>query len=313
MKKIINIFIFIALSQISFGQQKEVLLIGTMHKVPKIVRHSYKPLLKRAVKYQPEAIYVETPHPNDSISWEYLKDGWSNSYKEFYSLSDSLQKHYNFDQYRFQQLLKKDFNALTPKNLQSIITSFAYLRDYANYDFYSYIQQYGIKGSSKPTRHEDGDLTAKLALQLNIKKLQSMDDQQTNKEYHQAWQNCAKDGGENGDNEINRKLNKKHYNKAIVPALFGRLGFYVNKRKSLKRLDQLASFSYVKNQTESCLEGLNFWNRRNHNMAQNIGSQIVENSATRSVVIVGAAHIYRIEKELKANFPEITVLLLNDL
>ncbi|WBL25847.1 DUF5694 domain-containing protein [Zunongwangia sp. HGR-M22] len=313
MKKLITIFIFIALSQISFGQQKEVLLIGTMHNVPKIVKHSYRPLLKKVAKYQPEAIYVETPRPNDSISWEYLKDGWSNSYKEFYALSDSLQNNYNFDQSRFQKLLNKNFNALTQKDLKELIKSFGYLRDYANYDFYSYIQQYGISGSSKPTRHEDGDLTAKLALQLNIKKLQSMDDQQTNKEYHQAWQNCAEDGRENGDNKINQKLNKKHYNKAIIPALFGRLGFYVNKRKSLKRLDQLASFSYVKNQTESCLEGLNFWNRRNHRMAQNIGSQVMGNSAKKSVVIVGAAHIYRIEKELKANFPEINVLLLNEL
>ncbi|MGO4913811.1 hypothetical protein [Leeuwenhoekiella sp. W20_SRS_FM14] len=96
------------------------------------------------------------------------------------------------------------------------------------------MKKYGVDGSKKPTRHEDGDLTAKLALELNIKRLKSMEDQQTNKEYHSAWQGCAKDGRENGDNAINKKMNKKDYNSAIIPALFRGLGMHVNKRKSLQ-------------------------------------------------------------------------------
>ncbi|MFT3826901.1 MAG: hypothetical protein QM731_23455 [Chitinophagaceae bacterium] len=34
--------------------KKEILLLGTMHAVPAIVKHSYKPLLKAARKYRPE-------------------------------------------------------------------------------------------------------------------------------------------------------------------------------------------------------------------------------------------------------------------
>ena len=86
--KILAVFISVFLASIitlkAQEQQKEVLIIGTMHTVPKIVQHSYKPMLKRALKYKPEAIYVESPKGNDSISWEYLKDGWSENYKAFY-------------------------------------------------------------------------------------------------------------------------------------------------------------------------------------------------------------------------------------
>ena len=69
-------------------QPQEVLIIGTMHTVPKIVKKSYKPMLKFAKKYNPEAIFVESPMPNDTISWNYLKSGWSKKYQEFLNLKE---------------------------------------------------------------------------------------------------------------------------------------------------------------------------------------------------------------------------------
>jgi len=47
---------------------KELLIIGTMHEVPSIVSRSYRPLLKYAKKYQPEAIYTEDIRSNDTLS-----------------------------------------------------------------------------------------------------------------------------------------------------------------------------------------------------------------------------------------------------
>lgn len=35
------------------NKQQEVLIVGTMHTVPKVVKNSYKPMLKFAKKYQP--------------------------------------------------------------------------------------------------------------------------------------------------------------------------------------------------------------------------------------------------------------------
>ncbi|WP_339696274.1 DUF5694 domain-containing protein [uncultured Marixanthomonas sp.] len=315
MKKLIIFLITVILATNLFSQiqnKKEVFIIGTMHEVPKVVKNSYKPLLKLAIKYNPEAIYVESPQPNDSISWEYLKNGWSKHYKKFYYLSDSLKNSFNFDQHTLDSLLRKDFENLTEDNLKLITNSFAYLRDDANYQFYKYIQKHGIKGSKKPTRAEDGDLTAKLALKLNIKQLNSMDDQQTNKQYHEAWQACAKKGQTNGDNKINRELNKKDYNRAILPALLGGLGKHVNKRKSLLRLHKLSSFTYVENETKSCTLGEKYWNERNSRMAKNIATQVLNKDYTKNIVIVGAAHVIGLERELKKNYPDISIKLVDE-
>ncbi len=312
MQNLMLAFFVVLFTQFLLGQEKEVLLIGTMHTVPKIVKNSYKPLLKKALKYKPEAIYVESPRAKDSISWEYLKNGWSKSYKEFYFLSDSLRHNFFFHKGKLNTLLQNDFENLSAKQLDTIIYSFAYLRNHANYRFYRYIKKYGVKGAKKPTRHEDGDLTAKLALQLNIKRLKSMDDQQTNEEYHLAWKKCARDGSKNGDNKKNQKLNKKHDNRAIIPALFGRLAKYVNKRKSLERLHKLAAFTYVKNKTKNCSLATEYWNQRNRRMAKNIGNQIEKSNAHKNIVIVGAAHIIGLEKALKQHFPHIKVKLLTD-
>lgn len=76
MKTLITLIIVFILSISNLSSQEnqqEILIVGTMHTVPKIVKNSYKPMLRFAKKYKPEAIYVESPMANDSISWEYLK------------------------------------------------------------------------------------------------------------------------------------------------------------------------------------------------------------------------------------------------
>ena len=292
--------------------QQEIYIIGTMHTVPKIVKHSYKPLLKNAIQYHPDAIYVESPRGNDSLSWDYLKNGWSKGYQEFYHLSDSIQKSFTPDMNKFNTVLKKDFNQMTDKDLDYLISTFAYNRDNANHEFYSYIKTHGIEGSKKPTRHEDGDLTFKLALKQGIKLLSSMDDQRTNKEYHDAWSQCSKEGQANGNNAINQKLNKKSYNSSVIPAIFRGLGKQTNKRKSLQRLHKMSSFTYAEVKTEGCIRGERYWNERNQRMAKNIAKQVIESGLEKNIVIVGAAHVIGLEQELKAKYPNLKVVLMRD-
>ncbi len=294
------------------SKQKEVLIIGTMHTVPKIVKHSYKPMLKYAKKYNPQAIYVESPMPNDSISWNYLKNGWSKNYSTFYKLSDSLQRSFSFDNIKFNITLSKPFENLSIADLNYLITCFAYLRNEPNHAFYKYIKSHGIEGQKKPTRHVDGDLSMPLALALNIKTLTPMDDQQTNDKYHLAWKKCAMEGRNNGNNKINSIMNKRDYNNSILPAIFRRLGRHVNKRKKLKRLDKLSAFSYVAIKTEGCTDGERYWNERNARMAKNIATQVSMNDHKRNIVIVGASHVIGLEKELRQNYPDLKVILMND-
>ncbi|REE25828.1 hypothetical protein DFQ09_102419 [Winogradskyella pacifica] len=309
-------FIIILFSSTSIGNaqeaKKEILIVGTMHTVPNIIKNSYKPMLRRAKKYNPTAIYVESPRGNDTLSWEYLKEGWSKNYKAFYYLSDSIQTVFTPNPEKYNSILDKSFSSMTTDDLDFMITTFAYNRDNANHEFYTYIKKHGIEGSKKPTQHEDGDLTFKLALHQNTKLLMSMDDQRTNKEYHNAWSKCSKEGQSNGNNAINNKLNKKAYNSAILPALFRGLGKHTNKLKSLEQLHKSSSFTYVAVKTEGCTEGERYWNERNMRMAKNIGEQVMTSDSDRNIVIVGASHVIGLKKELQANYPELKIVLAGD-
>lgn len=294
------------------NKQQEIIIVGTMHTVPKIVKNSYKPMLKFAKKYNPEAIYVESPMANDTISWEYLKSGWSKGYQKFYKLSDSLQKNFNYNDAKFNSAINKDFKNMNEEDLNYLIKSFIYKRDNGNYELYSYIKKHGINGAKKPTRHEDGDLTYKLALFMKHKRVINIDDQQTNKEYHAAWSKCSKEGIGNGNNAANSKLYKKNYNSAMFPAIFRGLGKHTNKRKSLQQLHDMASFSYVVEDTEGCKEGRKYFDERNMRIAKNISDEVIKSKKNRNIVIIGAAHVIGLEKEFKENHPNFKVILMKD-
>lgn len=295
---------------IAQNTSQEILIVGTMHTVPKIVKRSYKPMLKFAEKYNPDAIYVESPMANDTLSWEYLKKGWSKGYQKFYRLSDSLQTSFNFNKNKFDMLSNKDFKNLTTKEIDYLITASAYKRDNGNYGLYAYLKKHGTSGAKKPTRHEDGDLTYKLALSKNLR-VRNMDDQQTNGFYHKAWSKCSKEGVSNGNNAIASKINKKQYNSAIFPAIFRRLGKHTNKRKNLEILHKMSSFSYVIKDTEGCKEGRKYWNERNMRMAKNIATQVLASGKQKNIVLVGASHVIGLEKELKTKYPNLKIVLIN--
>lgn len=305
------LLIFLLSVSITTAQTKkqEIVLLGTMHSVPKIVKKSYQPMFKRAKRYQPQAIYVESPMAHDSLSWNYLKTGWSKNYQRFYRLSDSLQKNFALEGEKFNGILKKNLSEMTPEDLNYLITCFAYKRDNGNFEYYTYLLKHGINGSKRPTRHEDGDLTYKLALALKHKYVYNMDDQQTNKEYHQGWQQCVREGVANGNNKILNALNKKDYRAAMIPAIFRGLGKHTNQRKSLNRLHKQSSFTYVKTDTPGCLQGRQFWNERNERMALNIGKQVLQSGDEKNLVIVGAAHIIGLEQALQKHFPNLSVKL----
>ena len=307
------IFFTISLLYINFlsaqNNQKEVLIVGTMHTVPTIVKNSYKPMLKRAVKYNPEAIYIESPMANDTISWEYLKEGWSKSYRAFYKKSDSFKKTRSFNETVFRKLAIKKYKELTKEEINYLIKSYLYNRDYGNYKLMIYLKTYGLKGSKKPTRNENGDLTFMLALIKNLKVL-NMDDQQTNSEYHNAWRKCAESGAQNGDNDLNRKLNKRDYNSAIIPAIFGNLGRHTNKLKSLDRKHLLNSFRYVQNTNLDCENATRYWDERNFRMAKNIAEQVTQKEHKKNIIVVGAGHVIGLKEAFEKKYPELKIKLM---
>lgn len=157
------------------AQDKELLIIGTMHEVPSIVSRSYKPLLKYARNYMPEAIYTEDIRPNDTLS---LK----NFTPKFLSIADSLSRTETIDEERFQELKKKRLSELGSDDYAFLTKTYLMKRDRANYSYYNYLKTYGIAGSKKALRNENGDLIIPLAIAMGITELIPVDDHQTEKE-----------------------------------------------------------------------------------------------------------------------------------
>lgn len=290
-------------STILYGQEKEILIIGVMHEIPKIVKNSYNPLLKFAKKYKPEAIYVEYIQPCDTISMNFYTP-------EFVKQSDSLRSILTFNDERFNELQKLQLSELNADDFDFLAKAYLILKDRANYQYYSYLRQYGKQGPEKPLRNESADLIFKLAISVGIKNLYPMDDHQTTDKYYEAWRNNIKSGARNGDNHILNKLADKDYNRSIIPALFGNLGKYTNKEKSLYRKHLINSGRYTQNMTSEGKTVAKYWDARNYRMARNIAEQVNAKSFRRNIVIVGAGHVIGLKEALEKNYPKLKIKLM---
>ncbi|NRB46551.1 MAG: hypothetical protein HRU41_02685 [Saprospiraceae bacterium] len=298
-------FIFTAFTLVGQAEQpKEVLIIGTMHEVPKIIQHSYKPLLKKAIAYDPQAIYVERPQAEDNRSLEGV-------YTKFLSQADSFAIHHPIDQAQVALILAKPLSSMNKEDFGLLKRHYVIRRDYGNAEFYTYLFKHGLKGAKKPTRRENGDLTAKLAIHQGIKQIKAMDNQWYRKEYHQAWKACAIASKKDGERENLKKIYKKAWWKERWNGAIGRFGMYTNSAKTTQEYHLINSFRYRKTECEPCNEGAKYWDLRNQEMARNIGRQITEGREVRNVVVVGAGHVVGLQEVLEAEFPDIEVKLLS--
>ncbi|MBX2826850.1 MAG: hypothetical protein KTR22_01725 [Flavobacteriaceae bacterium] len=287
-------------------EKPEVFIIGTMHDVPKIVKHAYRPLLKIAIQYEPDAIYTEHNRPTDSLSLVHDESSF------FLPYADSISKIFTEDVLRTKTLLAKEIKAMTSQDYQYLKHFYAIQKDKANWDYYRYLENHGLKGSKKPLRHENGDLTAKLGIAMNMNYIFSMDYQHGAPEYDKLWKQCIRQSRKDGEIDLLLKHNKRDYRKHIIPALFGNLGRYSNKRKSIERYQVSNRFEFRKTPYEPCTKAGLVWDKRNAGMAWNIGSQVQSLGHKRAVVIVGAGHVLGIKAELEKQFPNIQVSILDE-
>ena len=285
------------------AQEKELLIIGTMHTVPTIVKNCYKPLLNIAVKYEPEAVYVEDIHPNDTLSMH-------SHTPEFLEKSDSLNQEYQIDEKDFIEIKDKSLADLTQNDFRLLSQAYLLKRDRANYLYYKYLSLYGIGGAEKALRNENDDLTFKLAAQMGITYLFPIDDHQSDKEYYQAWDNAIREAEKNGDIKILKKLIKVNKRGQVAASLLGKLGKYTNSQKVLNRYDLTNSFRFVHHSNAYSDLVEEYWEQRNQRMAQNIAAFIMTNPYKKNVLIVGAGHVISLSNALKTICPSLKVILL---
>ena len=289
------------------GPTKEVLIIGTMHEVPKVVKHSYKPLLRIAKRYSPDAIYVERQMPNDSLSLVNYESRW------FLPFGDSLARTFKEDCVRFNKLMSQPVSEMSPNDFAYLRDHFAVNRDKGNWSYYNYLAKYGLQGSKKPTRNENGDLTARLAIHMDMNRVFAMDHQHETQAYSKWWRECIIQSKKDGERKYLKRAYARDGFKEIWPALLGRLGKYVNKEKTVERYNLFNRFDFRKTPCAPCDEAAAVWDRRNAGMATNIGDQMITHDHQKAVVIVGAGHLLGIRDELKRQFPNLIVKTLKDL
>ncbi|MEM1325714.1 MAG: DUF5694 domain-containing protein [Bacteroidota bacterium] len=305
--KLFSFLFSLLLSGMLFAQdQKEVFIIGTMHTVPKVVKNSYKPLLKIAKDYNPDAIYVERVRPEDTLSLQ-------NYYSRFLAHSDSVSQIFQVDTEQFDALMAMRLADMKNEDFEYLSRSFLVQRDYANYSYYRYLSRHDLKGSKRPYRNEGGDLTAKLAIAQQMKYIYSMDDQQENILYTKAWRTCATEGIKNGNQEEVKKLVRQLYAADVFAAIFGQLGKQNNSLAAIEKMHRLNSFEYAKVQTEACSLGNQYWDNRNRRMVDNIAEQVRAQTHQRNIVIVGAGHLYGMKEAFELYHPDIKVRLIADL
>lgn len=292
-----------------FAQSKsapEVFIMGTMHDVPKIVKHSYKPLLKKAIAYQPDAIYVERSRPEDSLSLKNYESRW------FLPLGDSLAQTFAEDPSRTLRLKETSISEMEADDFEYLKHYYAVHRDKANWHYYAMLHTYGLKGSKKPTRHENGDLTMKLGVAMDMNYIYAMDHQHETQLYTKLAKECRQASRQDGQIELLIKNNRREYNRAILPALFRGLGNYSNKVKTIKMYEVANKFLFRTTPCEPCTLGGEVWDRRNAGMAYNIGSQVLEHGHQKAIVIVGAGHVLGIRAELLKQFPDLKVTIMDE-
>ena len=298
--------LIIALSvQSAIAQEKELLIIGTMHEVPTIVKHSYKPLLKYAKKYKPEAIFVEDIRPDDTLS---LK----NFTPRFLKLADSISHVNTIDERRFHDLRSKRLTEMDADDFAFLSDVYLQKRDRANYTYYEYLKTHGITGSKKPLRNENGDLIFPLAIMMGITELLPVDDHQTEPEYQRAWRNAMKASSRTGDDLILAKLMKKDSRSRVWPALWGKLGKHTNKMATLQRFYQMNSCRYVTKPNEYSQAVQRLWDERNRRIAENIAEQMKAHPYQKSILVIGAGHVISVKEMLKQVYPELQVKLMYD-
>lgn len=303
--RIVIALIIAFLIQNAVAQEKELLIIGTMHEVPSIVSHSYRPLLKYAKKYRPEAIFVEDICPDDTLSMK-------NFTPKFLKLADSLAQVGTVDEQRFQALRTKPLSDMDANDSAFLANAYLQKRDKANYSFYDYLNTYGMAGAQKPLRKENGDLIFPLAISMGINELLPVDDHKTEPDYQRAWNKAIKASKDTGDDIILSKILKKDSRSKVWPALWGRLGKHTNKPATLQRFFLINSCRYVTKPNEYSQTVQKLWDERNLRIATNIAEQIKAHSYHKHILVIGAGHVISVKEMLKQVYPKLQVKLMSD-
>lgn len=305
-KSALFIMMSLCISSVS-AQEKELVIVGTMHGVPNIVKSSYKPMYKRAAKYNPERIFVEYAPGWDTMSVAF-------SYRKFNYISDSLSKENTIDQNLIDDILNKDLSKMTRADFKELITYFYIKKDLGNTKYYQYLAGYGVNGSKKPIQDENGDVSFRLAASKNMKMVTPVDYQYSNKYYYKYWSKCDSVSRADGSiKKLNKMIKKVTWASRFGVLFGGGLAKHTNKRKTYERYHKMNSFRYRDTPCSECEKGAYWWDFRNEKIADNVAREMAEGSSTKNLLVIGAGHIEGLKQIFENKYPNLKIKLLYEL
>ena len=306
MKTIINTILLIFLfcnALPAQSEKKEIVLVGTMHWVPNIIKHAYKPMYRKAFKYQPQNIYVEFVPKTDTASVEYY-------YSEFSHSVDSLRNIMTINKDSISLIETKALHEMSKAEFTYLKKFHLLEKDLLHYRYYSFLEKNGITGSKTPTQNENGDVSFKLAAIIGLKSLTPMDYQISNKVYYKYWQACDSIYEAQERTHEYDKILKNINRREIIASPFIGNARLTNQAKTYESYHKVNSLLYFKDPAQVCIEGSKAWELRNDKMIEYIGEGVRNGHQVRNLVVVGAGHLYSLKKGLEERYPELIIKTL---
>ncbi|GAB5562977.1 MAG: hypothetical protein Wins2KO_00400 [Winogradskyella sp.] len=304
-KLLFGLFFVLAVSVNAQQTQQEILIVGDMHQLPKIVKGAYKPMAKKIIKYKPELIMAEYAKTGDTAAM----GEWNGWFKEAYL------KHrdtFTYHKDEIKQLMNTpniELDSLDFKKLQSYYLS---IGDQGNTRMYRYYARHGATEKFKPYGNQNPDLTFQVMRKLGLKTVFGVDSHAGYQGYWPAWKRALRAGTTEGKKTFKKVIRKDKWGNIFAGASWS-LGRYVNKPKTLDMYYRINSLRFEGFEGEYFKIQQKKWDDRNVNMAKNILEVLSENKVGRSVLIVGAGHAKAVSDELKRLDPNLKVIMYHDL
>lgn len=298
MRRFTALLLFLITVSSAIAQPREILLIGTINDTPEIARGSYLSLYKIALDFAPTAIYVQYVDPSDEVSWQRIVER-GGPMADFWNSS----------------LLMRSNSAecpveLTIDNALTAITYFEYHGQYVNAAYYDYLL---FKRPKKAVGNELVDVAFRVAAQLGIQRLESIDYRGDQNAYNLALSEAISQWSTDGNGEAYARLFRSDYMASIAPAMFGNYARHANSSKALRRAHLMNSFEFAPVKSPSVIAIGELWQHHNNQIAINIGTKATEGSSERIVVLLNCTHIWGVYLALREQFPDLKISTIENL
>jgi hypothetical protein len=323
MKKVLIIFsLFLLISiQPIVAQETEILVVGTLHDVPKGIEHNYDSLLEMVLDWKPQTICTEYRKPKDSVSVKRVYG------ENIYLKMDSIARAEGISLKNAKQEISKLYASLNQKEDLKIRLKlrkwFRLTMDRGNFQYQSYLIFQHIKEldetslvklrkihpdlkkvesfAKKNNTDEYWCLVFPLAQKLNISYLHPTDDQSLATYYQEAWDGVEKDWKETEIQKAFDDFRSGILKQFEVEMPKGRAGFTVNSYGVQKNIFKLESGFYPRGISKNTDLMSFYFTERNMNMTRNI-LEVVK-PKQRTAVFYGSSHVTPTCRQLKENSP----------